>query len=113
MSISINNLEDGTECTLSKYMGDSKWRGGIDRLQGRVASEKALDKVEMWADRTIVKFSKGNYRALYFSGMRLTEHSGISLDRNQHCRRGTGRKVEHKPALCPSSYDSLPYKRLF
>lgn len=95
-------------------MGDNKWRGGTDRLQGRVATEKALDKLEKWADRTFVKFSKGNYRALYLEWNKTaTEQSGISLDRNQHCRRGTGRKVERKSALCPPSYDSLPYKRLF
>ncbi|KAK4816536.1 hypothetical protein QYF61_017737 [Mycteria americana] len=59
----INGLENGTECTLSKF------RGGTGRVAGApdrcVAIQRNLDMLENWAERNVMKFNKGKYKVLH------------------------------------------------
>ncbi|KAK4830584.1 hypothetical protein QYF61_011819 [Mycteria americana] len=54
----INNLEDGREDTLSIFADDTKLRGTDDKLEGRAAVQRDLDRCEEWADSNIMKFNK-------------------------------------------------------
>ncbi|CAM4565232.1 unnamed protein product [Lepidochelys kempii] len=45
-NVFINDLDDGMDCTLSKFADDSKPGGEVDMLKGRDRVQGALDKLE-------------------------------------------------------------------
>ncbi|CAM5139455.1 unnamed protein product [Eretmochelys imbricata] len=64
-NIFINDLEDGVDCTLSKFVDDAKLGGEVDTLEDTDRLQRALDKLGVWAKRNLMRFNKDKCRVLH------------------------------------------------
>ncbi|GAB0179114.1 hypothetical protein GRJ2_000376700 [Grus japonensis] len=73
-NVFVRDMDSGIECILSKLVDDTKLCGAVDKLEGRGAIQRDLDRLERWARANHMKVNKAKCKVLHM-GQGNPKHS--------------------------------------
>ena len=111
-NIFINDIDNGVECTLSKFVDDTRLWGVVNMPEGWDANQRELGKLKLWAQENFMRFNRSKGKVLHMGrgNPHYATNWGMKRLSTALLKRmgGTnGWQAGHEPAVCPHRPESL------